>query len=560
MNFLEQVPNKTIVAAYAMNFINDPVGYAPQLWANDSIAFGKNLFQVFESAGATQVRSLRNFATVPYPYGLIYQKGNNPLFQAIDVIVKQPDSFAIIRREHPAKWFTGSAATSLIGPAKSWKSLDWARNVFDNPNERAELVVYGVQAGGQDSLLYASLQPATTEINQLDAQRFPYLKIIYHTTDSLNHTSAELSRLRVLYDPYPEGTVHPQAYWTFYSDTLQQGEPLRAALAFANISASPMDSVLVRFRVENNLGKQDILHKFRALPPGDTLHAAVTFPTFNLQGEQRLVVDVNPDQAQPELLHSNNIFIQPFQVLKDQRNPLLDVSFDGQHIMDGDLVSAKPAVVITLKDDNHFIPLNDTAAIDLRIVYPDGQTKALLFSDPDLTYIPATTSDLHHKNQATLEWRPTFTQDGDYRLVANGHDAAGNLSATLDYSVNFKVITRSSISKLLNYPNPFSTSTCFVYTMTGAESPTNFKVQIMTVSGRVVREITTAEFGPLQVGTHQSDYCWDGKDEYGDQLANGVYLYRVVAKKADGSDFEEFENQQVDGYFKHGFGKMVLMR
>ena len=177
-----------------------------------------------------------------------------------------------------------------------------------------------------------------------------------------------------------------------------------------------------------------------------------------------------------------------------------------------------------------------------------------------LLFLPANPANLQQKNQARLEWRPTFTQDGDYRLLVNGRDASGNASAQLDWSVAFRVITKSSLSNVLNYPNPFSTSTCFVYTMTGAETPTHFRIQIMTVSGRVVREITEAEFGPLRAGTHRSDFCWDGKDEYGDQLANGVYLYRLKAKKVDGSDFEFFENTGQDGYFKHGFGKMVLMR
>jgi len=61
-------------------------------------------------------------------------------------------------------------------------------------------------------------------------------------------------------------------------------------------------------------------------------------------------------------------------------------------------------------------------------------------------------------------------------------------------------------------------------------------------------------------GTHASEFCWDGRDQFGDQLANGTYLYRVMAKKADGSDFELFENSAVDGFFRGGVGKMVLMR
>jgi hypothetical protein len=52
----------------------------------------------------------------------------------------------------------------------------------------------------------------------------------------------------------------------------------------------------------------------------------------------------------------------------------------------------------------------------------------------------------------------------------------------------------------------------------------------------------------------------NGKDEFGDQLANGVYLYKISARKADGTPFEFFETTAVDGFFKNGIGKMVLMR
>jgi hypothetical protein len=204
--------------------------------------------------------------------------------------------------------------------------------------------------------------------------------------------------------------------------------------------------------------------------------------------------------------------------------------------------------------------MRDSNSITLRLQLPDGSLQDIPTTDPNILFFPADVTNLLKKNLARVEWRPTFLQDGEYRLFVNGKDASGNESAGLDWSVTFKIITKSSLSSILNYPNPFSTSTCFVYTLTGIESPTHFKIQIMTVSGRVVREITEQEFGPLKPGTHQSDFCWDGKDEFGDQLANGVYLYRIVAKKANGSNFEPFENKSIDGFFRHGFGKMVLMR
>ena len=80
----------------------------------------------------------------------------------------------------------------------------------------------------------------------------------------------------------------------------------------------------------------------------------------------------------------------------------------------------------------------------------------------------------------------------------------------------------------------------------------------MTVSGRIVKEITQDEIGALRTGTHKTEYAWDGKDEFGDQLANGVYLYRVRIK-IKGTDIERRESN-VDQYFTKDFGKMYLLR
>jgi flagellar hook assembly protein FlgD len=111
---------------------------------------------------------------------------------------------------------------------------------------------------------------------------------------------------------------------------------------------------------------------------------------------------------------------------------------------------------------------------------------------------------------------------------------------------------------VLNYPNPFSTSTKFVFTLTGSEIPQYMTIQIMTVKGIVVKEITEQELGPVHIGTNISQYAWDGRDTYGSLLANGVYFYRVVTKlntqNLDGM------SMSYDKYFKKGFGKLVILR
>jgi len=86
----------------------------------------------------------------------------------------------------------------------------------------------------------------------------------------------------------------------------------------------------------------------------------------------------------------------------------------------------------------------------------------------------------------------------------------------------------------------------------------NTKIQVMTVTGKVVREIMMSELGNIHVGRNITDYAWDGKDQYGDQLANGLYLYRVQSTINDESI--EHRATDADKYFKKGWGKMYLMR
>jgi flagellar hook assembly protein FlgD len=110
----------------------------------------------------------------------------------------------------------------------------------------------------------------------------------------------------------------------------------------------------------------------------------------------------------------------------------------------------------------------------------------------------------------------------------------------------------------MNYPNPFSTATKFVFTLTGDRTPDDLLIQIMTISGRVVREISESEIGPIQIGRNITSYSWDGRDQFGDLLANGVYLYRVKAR-IDGKDID-LQKSGADQYFHKGLGKMYIIR
>ena len=180
-------------------------------------------------------------------------------------------------------------------------------------------------------------------------------------------------------------------------------------------------------------------------------------------------------------------------------------------------------------------------------------TRRVNFSDPNVNFLAAT-----ENSNFRVEFQPQGLTDGNYNLQVEAADASGNQSGITPYTINFEVINQSAISNFYVYPNPFSTSARFVFTITGNELPDKLKIQIFTLTGKVVREITQAELGPLRIGNNISDFVWDGKDEYGDQLANGTYLYRVQSE-INGKKVGH-RGTSGDRGFRKGWGKLTIIR
>ncbi|MEM9053260.1 MAG: hypothetical protein AAGC47_14500, partial [Bacteroidota bacterium] len=200
----------------------------------------------------------------------------------------------------------------------------------------------------------------------------------------------------------------------------------------------------------------------------------------------------------------------------------------------------------------------DTSLFKVFLALPDGNLEPVFFTNPMgeevMQFIPAE----NQQNRARIFYRPNLPSNGEYKLLVQASDKSGNSSGNIDYQIEFEVIKESTITEVLNYPNPFTTSTQFIFTLTGERVPDQFKIQIMTITGKVVREIMLDEFGPIRIGRNRSMYRWDGRDEYGDRLANGTYLYRVIAR-IDGEDIM-LKDGGASQFFEQGFGKMVMFR
>ncbi|UII24972.1 C25 family cysteine peptidase [Fulvivirga maritima] len=454
---------------------------------------------------------------------------------------------------------SGNMTSTTIGPATDWQTLVAYVQSDETPvTDNNYLEVWGVTSSGDEVMLKNNLSMGNTDLSDINAGQYPQLKVKLYTEDNDNLTAAQLVKWEVYFTGVPEGILLLPDEAANNKD-LSEGEVFEADYGFKNISPYTFpDSISVAYTLFNNTTRTSVRYNKNILAPepGDTSRFSISMPTLGRAGENDYNLFVNPYEV-PEQYYDNNIFDKSnyLQINADNINPLIDVAFDGQYILDGDIVAPSPLISIRLKDENEFIFKTDTTNVNVFLRSPCETCvfNRIPFSSEEVQWFPADES-----NEFRIEYRPESLEDGVYTLRVDAEDASGNSSGTEPYQVNFEVVNESAITNFYPYPNPFSSSTRFVFTLTGSEIPDQIKIQIMTVSGKVVREIFQDELGPIHIGNNISDFAWDGRDEFGDQLANGVYLYRVIVRQnGQGMDHRE---TSADKAFKHGFGKLYILR
>lgn len=559
--FLDSIPNGYYILI--RNNVRYPTwgGYYANVWKNDTFTYGagNSLYHAIRRLGFDQIDSFNRFRV----FSMICQKGvssfpvRQDFAEGINEILDKTYTFNITAT-------AGRMNSVLVGPAASWKSLLWqAYPIVDTAGytDSSAVRVFGINRAGVETELYAGSE-TNKDLSFIDAASYPKLRLQWYSRDTFYHTAPQLKYWRILHTPVPEAALNPSLAFTF-TDSVHVGEMVKLETTVENVSDLPMDSMLVRYRVIDRNGVARALGdiRYRNLKPAsDTIRLQYSFDPKSFPGQNYLFVEANPDEDQPEQYHPNNIGYLPFYTRVDQYNPLMDVTFDGYHILDRDIVSSKPFIKVLLRDENKFLALNDTASMKLFLRYPSdapGVRRRIPFDGSICKFVPADMSS--SKNEAHIEFRPTLTEDGIYQLYASGMDATGNESGQgNEYTISFEVVNKATVTHLLNYPNPFSTSTAFVFTLTGSEIPTQFKIQILSVTGKVVREITRQEIGPIHIGRNITEYKWDGRDQYGQLLGNGVYLYRFVTN-INGQELET-RSSGADKFYKNGYTKLYIMR
>jgi hypothetical protein len=156
----------------------------------------------------------------------------------------------------------------------------------------------------------------------------------------------------------------------------------------------------------------------------------------------------------------------------------------------------------------------DTAGIFIRL---DGVRIYYTLNgqqNPEITF-----SAQNNGNLKTLVSYNPFLSEGSHTLMYIGTDKDGNRDTVRN---NIYVSYAFQVRDLYNIPNPMQGNTYFTFNLFSADAPENCRIKIYTVAGRLIKEISA----PAKVGFNT--IYWDGRDNDGETMANGIYLYKLI--------------------------------
>ncbi len=207
----------------------------------------------------------------------------------------------------------------------------------------------------------------------------------------------------------------------------------------------------------------------------------------------------------------------------DRILPNIDINVEGQEFTEGGYISGTGVFSFLFQDANGIDLIDHPITLFL-----DGQS--IDSKEFAISIIP------EHINHIPMKYRLNLVK-GEYILNISCTDVNGNNNSK---QVSFRVNDQFSLTKIANYPNPVKSKTIdpvnanrtrFTYTLT--DDADHVKIKIYTVSGRLVK---TFDDLPKSVGYHEyprTVYGWDCRDNDNYPLANGVYFYKVIAKRGN---------------------------
>jgi len=221
--------------------------------------------------------------------------------------------------------------------------------------------------------------------------------------------------------------------------------------------------------------------------------------------------------------YASNVIVggTDYSVTDDGTGPEMEIFFDSAENSNGYLVNPDATLIVKLSDQTG---LNTTGTgIGHKL---EGVLNQQLNTPIDFSNYFTGDLDAGGKTGA-INYKFSNLDQGDYEISVKAWDVFNNPSEQKSF---FTVVDGSDleVKDIYNYPNPFSEKTQFTFQQ-NLNQPIDVKIKVYSIAGRMIKEIER-----LNVSEKFVVIDWDGRDEDGDPIANGTYLYKIIIKSVDG--------------------------
>jgi hypothetical protein len=229
---------------------------------------------------------------------------------------------------------------------------------------------------------------------------------------------------------------------------------------------------------------------------------------------------------------SNDILIGDINenAAEDNQGPQIQLYMNDESFVDGEITDASPFLLAHLQDENG---INTAGGIghDIVAILDGDEANPIILNE----FYEA---EVDNFMRGEVLYKLRNLEDGLHTLSFKAWDVYNNSSTA---EIQFRVASSDGldITRVLNYPNPFVNYTEFWFHHNQPFQPLNVQVQVFTVTGKVVwthnETITTDSFLAREI-------TWNGRDDFGDQIGKGVYIYKLTVESPTiNKKIEKFE-------------------
>ncbi|MEM9051913.1 MAG: type IX secretion system sortase PorU, partial [Bacteroidota bacterium] len=216
--------------------------------------------------------------------------------------------------------------------------------------------------------------------------------------------------------------------------------------------------------------------------------------------------------------------------LDDGNGPNIELFMNDENFVFGGYTDSEPILLAKIADPNGINTVGTGIGHDISAVLDGDIANTLILND----YY---SSDLNTFQSGRVRYPFDELSPGNHTLEFKVWDVHNNSNKS---SIDFIVAESEelAIERVLNYPNPFTTNTEFYFEHNQSTEFLNVLIEVFTVTGKLVKTINTVSNTD---GFRNEPIPWNGRDDFGDKLATGTYVYKVSVKNQAGDKDMKFE-------------------